>query len=70
MTTKRVINACAARGIFFDGVREWQNNTVGYGYFIFRPEGGFLTASTLQGLYNDIKKYPKITKNRVGLFYY
>jgi len=60
MTVKRVQAAAAARGMFFNGVKKWQNNVVGYGYFMFVPGGcGFIQADTLTGLYKTVMKYPK-----------
>ncbi len=61
MTIERVKQAAAARGIFFDGVKKWQNNFVGYGYFCYTPYGcGFIQADTLQGMYKNIMKYKKV----------
>lgn len=60
MTVKRVQAAAAARGMFFNGVKSWQNSVVGYGYFMFAAGGGFIQADTLTGLYNAVMKYPKV----------
>ena len=60
MTIKRVQRACAIRGIWFDGIRRWQNNVIGYGYSVNIPTGGFRQADTLDGLYKAIKELPKI----------
>lgn len=63
MTIKTVKAAAACRGIFFDGLKTWQNNIVGFGYFVFIPGGrGFIQADTLSGLYKRILEYPKTTK--------
>ena len=63
MNTKTVKAAAAARGIFFDGLKTWQNNVVGFGYFVFTPGGrGFIQADTLSGLYKRILEYPKIKR--------
>lgn len=59
MTKKRVIQAAYIRGFYFDGVKCWQNNTVGYGYCIYIGYN-FFTADTLQGIYNKIMQYPKV----------
>ena len=61
MTIKRVKQAAAVRGIYFNGVKSWLNNCVGYGYFCFTPSGrGFISADTLRGLYKMIMEYKKI----------
>ena len=61
MTIKRVQNSAYIRGIYFDGRKQWLNNMVGFGYSVYLPTGGFLQADSLQGLYNMILKYPKIS---------
>lgn len=63
MTVKRVQAAAARRGIYFNGLKQWQNSTVGYGYFMFKPGGGFIQADTLTGLYNAVMEYPKTREN-------
>lgn len=64
MTVKRVQTAAARRGIYFNGVKEWQNNTVGFAYFAFTPSGrGFITADTLSGFYRLIMQYNVIKEN-------
>ena len=61
MTIKRVKAAAAIRGIYFDGVKKWRNNMIGYAYEIYTPTGrGFFQADTLNGLYNEIMKYNKV----------
>ena len=57
MTIKRVQAAAVRRGIFFNGVKAWQNNVVGYGYGAYTPNG-FIQADTLTGFYNIIKLFP------------
>ena len=59
MTVKRVQAAAELRGIYFNGVRQWLNNTVGYGYYFRSPSGGLNQADTLSGIYRQIMKYPK-----------
>lgn len=62
MTIKRVKQAAACRGIYFEGKRNWLNNTVGYGYGFFTPTGGFRQADTLDGIYRQIMAFPKVRK--------
>lgn len=64
MSIKRVITAAARRGIYFNGIKAWQNNVVGYGYSAFSPSGrGIIQADNLTGFYNIIIKYPVIKTN-------
>ena len=66
MTIQRVKASAEARGIYFDGLKKWRNNCVGFAYEIFSPSGGgFFQAQTLQGLYNYIVKFPKIKKSEL-----
>lgn len=58
MTIERVKNAAYLRNIFFDGVKKWRNNTIGYAYEIYTVNG-FYQSDTLTGLYAEIMKYPK-----------
>ena len=61
MTIKRVQKAAELRGIHFDGQRKWLNNTIGYGYEFWTPNGcGFRQADTLQGSYKQIMEFPKM----------
>lgn len=61
MNKKRVETAADLRGIYFDGVKKWRNNCVGFAYEVYSPAGcGFIQADTLRGLYSYIMKYPKI----------
>lgn len=63
MTIKRVQQAAAIRGIYFDGERKWRNNMVGYGYEIFSPNGrGFVQSDTLEGIYRYIMKFKRLKK--------
>ena len=63
MTKQKVINAARLRGIYFSGERKWLNNTVGYGYELFTPNGcGFRQADTLAGSYRQIMEFPKLKK--------
>lgn len=60
MTVKRCKQAAYIRGIYFSGERKWLNNTVGYGYEFFSPNGtGFRQADTLNGSYRQIMEFPK-----------
>ena len=64
MNVKRVQAAAAARGIYFNGLKQWQNNVVGFGYFAYTPGGcGFIQADTLTGFYKMVMKYPKTREN-------
>lgn len=61
MTIERVKNAAYIRGIYFDGVKAWRNNMIGYAYEIYTPSGrGFYQTDTLAAMYNKIMSYPKI----------
>jgi hypothetical protein len=61
MTIKRVKTAAYIRGIYFDGLKVWRNNMVGYAYEIYTPDGrGFYQADTLQGIYNKVMTYKKM----------
>ena len=63
MTIKRVKQAAACRGIYFEGKRKWLNNTVGYGYEFYAPNGcGFRQADTLEGSYRQIMEFPRLRK--------
>ena len=63
MTIKRVKQAAACRGIYFEGKRKWLNNMVGYGYEFWTPTGGgFRQADTLEGSYRQIMEFPKVRK--------
>jgi hypothetical protein len=63
MTIKRVKQAAACRGIYFSGERKWLNNTVGYGYEFYTPNGcGFRQADTLNGSYIQIMEFPRLRK--------
>jgi hypothetical protein len=63
MTIKRVKQAAACRGIYFSGERKWLNNTVGYGYEFYTPNGcGFRQADTLEGSYRQVMEFPKVRK--------
>ena len=64
MTIKRVEKAAEIRGMYFDGEKKWRNNTVGYGYEIWLPFGGFVQSDSLNGMYKAIRKYPVIRKTR------
>ena len=60
MTTKRVQNAAAARGVFFDGKATPNGWTR---YQVFSPSGcGFLQSDTLDGLYRLLQRYPIIRR--------
>ena len=61
MTIKRVVASAEARGIYFDGLKKWRNNCVGYAYEILTGRG-FFQADTLEGLYKYIMKFPKVKK--------
>ena len=63
MTVKRVQAAAARRGIYFNGLKQWQNNVVGFGYFAFIPAGGHITADTLSGFYRLVLQYPVVKEN-------
>ena len=64
MTVKRVKAAAARRGIYFNGLKQWQNNVVGFGYFAFSPSGrGLITADTLSGFYRLVLQYPVVKEN-------
>lgn len=39
MTVERIKKAAAARGLYFDGVKKWRNNCVGYAYEIDAGRG-------------------------------
>lgn len=59
MTIKRAQRAAEIRGIYFNGIKKWRNNIVGYAYEIFTPNGrGFFQTDNLNSLYREIKKYP------------
>ena len=61
MTKKRVQAAARARGIHFTCERKWLNNTVGYGYEFWTPNGGgFRQADTLDGSYRQVMEFPRI----------
>lgn len=61
MTIERVKQAAWLRGIYFDGEKRWRNNTVGYAYEVFSPNGrGFMQTDTLEGLYRYIMEFNKI----------
>ena len=61
MTVKRAQAAAAARGIYFNGIKQWLNNFVGYGYYFYSPTGrGLHQTDNLNGVYTMIMKYPKI----------
>jgi hypothetical protein len=63
MTIKRVQQAAAIRGIYFDGIKAFRNTMIGTAYEVFTPNGrGFIQADTLQGLYNAIMKFERITE--------
>ena len=59
MTIKRVKAAADARGIYFNGVKQWINNFIGYGYYFYGPGGGLYQSDNLSGIYSFIMKYPK-----------
>ncbi len=60
MTRAQVIRAAELRGIYFIAEKKWLNNTVGYGYEFFTPNGtGFRQADTLHGIYRSIMEFPK-----------
>lgn len=61
MTITRVKSAAEARGIYFSGVKEWRNNTIGYAYEVYTGDR-FWYADTLTGLYHIIMSYPKIKR--------
>lgn len=56
----RIQQAAELREIYFSGEKKWLNNTVGYGYEFFTPDGDFFQANTLEGAYKKIMEYPKI----------
>lgn len=58
MTIKQVKRAAKLRGIYFSGIKEWRNNTVGFAYEVY-VGGKFFQADTLDGIYNEIMKYRK-----------
>ena len=59
MTIKRIQRVAEIRGIYFDRIKKYRNNTVGVGYKIFTPDGrGFFQTNNLDSLYREIKKYP------------
>lgn len=61
MTVARAREAARARGIYFDGVKRWRNNTVGYAYEFFTPNGtGFRQSDTLNGIYRQIMMFDKL----------
>ena len=61
MTIKRVQAAAYIRGIYFDGVKRFQNTMIGYAYEIYTPNGRrFYQCETLQDLYRYIMDFPKI----------
>lgn len=61
MTIERVKRAAELRGIYFSGEKKWLNNTVGYGYEFFTPNGyGFYQADTLVGVYRAVMRFKKI----------
>lgn len=58
MTIKRVQAAARKKGLYFDGVKRWQNSDVGYGYSIVTWNGSrWLQADTLVGMYRLVKAY-------------
>lgn len=59
MTIKRVQKAAEVRGMYFDGIKKWQNEMVGYGYGLRSPRG-YLQADTIQGLYEMVMSFPKV----------
>ena len=64
MTKERVMKAAAIRGIRFYPQKRWLNNTVGYGYEFFTPNGrGFRQADTLDGIYKEIMEFPRIKED-------
>ena len=64
MTIERVKQAARCRGIYFEGVKKWLNNVVGYGYEFYTPNGrGFRQADTLAGAYKEIMKFPAVKEN-------
>lgn len=61
MTIKRVQKAAALRGIYFSGEKKWLNNTVGYGYEFWTPNGtGFRQADTLAGSYRQVMEFERL----------
>jgi len=61
MTIQRVKQAASIRGIYFDGIKKWRNNMVGYAYEIFTPDGrDFFQSDTLSGLYKKIMEYKRL----------
>ena len=63
MTIERVKQAAWLRGMYFSGEKRWLNNTVGYGYEIFSPNGvGFMQADTLEGIYRFVMKFKRLPK--------
>jgi len=72
MSTNRVIAAAAARGIYFDGIREWQNSATGYGYLIKTPlfKTGHIVSYSLDNLYENIKSFPMIPRSHRGTYYF
>lgn len=65
MTKDKVKKAAALRGIRFDTKKKWLNNTVGYGYEFYTPNGyGFRQADTLEGIYRAVMEFPKIVEKQ------
>lgn len=62
MTIKRTQAAAARRGLYFDGVKKWINNCIGFGYVCHTPRG-FLQADTISGFYNLVLQFPVIKEN-------
>ena len=61
MSTKTVQKTAALRGIRFDGEKKWLNQTCGFGYEFFTPDGrSFRQADTLDGAYRSVMKFPKL----------
>lgn len=61
MTIKRVQEAAALRGIWFDGEKKWRNSMIGAAYEVYTPNGrGFFQADALRALYNEIMRYKPI----------
>ena len=59
MTIKRVQKVAEIRGIYFDGIKKWCNNAIGYAYEFFIPHGrGFYQCETLMDAYKEIKEFP------------
>lgn len=61
MTIKRVKQAAATRGIYFDGKKRFLNVMIGRGYEVYVGYR-FIQADTLEGLYKMIMATPKVTQ--------